>query len=459
MSKVFVLGIDGAEPRYIFNDWLDELPNIKKLMEQGGYAKLNSTIPPLSVVAWSSMMTGKKPKDTGIFEYVYRKNYFYEPNIVSSKNLKEKTIWQIVSENNKIPVACLMPLAWPIKPFKKGICISGFSLTPSTNVDYTYPKEIKQEINSLFENFMIVDNDFRDISKEKIIKSAYKITKMHFKLIEYLSKNKKWDLFFGIIAQSDSINHNFLKYADSKHRKYDPNSEFKNTMKDYYKFVDKKLGELIKLLDKDTKIIIVSDHGIMGMHNRINLSDWLINKGYLVLKQPLKEKCKLTMDMINWGKTKAWAIGAYEGQIFINLEGREEQGIVKLKDYDNLINRLKEELKKITGDRGETLNTKFFIKKNDFQGKYQNIAPDIVIYFDDLEYGVNTSLIGNPSLWSPQTAIGSDDATHSKQGIFIMNKSNQKGNLGEIDILDVAPTILNALDVPIPKDMKGKIIK
>lgn len=457
MSKVFVLGIDGAPPEYIFNEWLDELPTIKRLIEEGCYAKLNSSIPPLSAVAWASMTTGKKPADIGIFEYIYRRNYSYEDvHVISSKNVKEKTIWQIASENNKKSIICLLLLTWPSKPFN-GIMVNG-ELTPNTSVDYTYPKEIKQEINSLFDNFKIYNDDFRDFSKKKIIKTAHEITKMHLKLMKYLLKNKKWDLFFGVINQSDPVNHNFLKFVDKEHRKYNPKSKFKDAMKNYYKFVDKGIGELIELLDKDTKIIVLSDHGIKKMHSRVNLSDWLINEGYLVLKQPFREKVKLTIDMIDWEKTKAWAIGAYEGQIFINLKGKEKKGIVEPEDYDNLINELQEKLRKITGDEGEILDTKFFTKKKDFQGKYQDIAPDMIVYFDNLQYGCNNSLIGNKTLWSPQTARGSDDAGHSQQGIFIMNNGRCKGNLREIDVIDVAPIILNELGINAPEDMKGRAI-
>ena len=74
MSKVFVFGIDGAFPEYIFGEWLEDLPNLKKLISGGSYAKMNSTIPPLSATAWTSIFTGEPPVETGIFEYVYRKN-------------------------------------------------------------------------------------------------------------------------------------------------------------------------------------------------------------------------------------------------------------------------------------------------------------------------------------------------------------------------------------------------
>lgn len=463
MTKVFVLGIDGAPPKFIFDEWLDELPTIKSLMERGCYARLNSSVPPLSAVAWASLVTGKTPSDIGLFEYVYRKNKSYtDTGVISSKNVKEKTMWEIASEQGKKSVICLVPLTWPIKPFN-GILISGF-MTPDTDADteYVHPKEMKKEIESLFDEKFEINSEYRGVSKQELIKESYKITDMHFKLMKHLLKNKEWDLFFGVIIESDAINHNFLRYYDKQHRKYEPHSELKDVLKDYYKYIDKELGKILKLLDENTKIIVLSDHGMIRMHSRVNLSDWLIQEGYLILKKPIKEKQKLNLQNVDWEKTRAWAIGAYEGQIFINLKGREPQGFVEEKDYNKLIKELEEKLKKITGDRGEKLNTKIFIKKIDYDGKRIDLAPDMIVYFDNLQYGCNTSLVGNKILWGPATAKGVDDSGHSRQGIFIIdnkNPENKNKNIGEIDIKDVAPTILYQLGIEIPEDMKGRVIE
>jgi predicted AlkP superfamily phosphohydrolase/phosphomutase len=254
------------------------------------------------------------------------------------------------------------------------------------------------------------------------------------------------------------MNHSFLRYTDKTHRKYDPNSKYKKVLKEYYKFVDKRLGEIMKLLDKDTKIIITSDHGMTKMNNRINLTDWLIKEGYMVLKEPVTEKKEFNPRMVDWKRTKVFAIGAYEGQIFVNLKGREPEGIVSFEEYDKLIDELEEKIKKIPGDDGGFLDTKIFKKKDYFRGEYENIAPDMVIYFDNLVYGCNNTLIGNKTLWSPQTAMGSDEAGHSSRGIFIINECKKKGNIGEVNIIDIAPTILNELGIEIPKDMEGKVI-
>ncbi len=463
MAKVFVLGIDGAPPEYFFKEWLNEMPNIKKLMNNGCYAELNSTIPNLSVVAWSSIITGKPPADTGIFEYVYRENYSYtDIHVVTSKNVKADTLWQIASNAGKKSIVCFVVMTWPIKPFN-GLLIAGPIFPDKKDIEYTYPKELKEELENSLKTKLLVDipsvKHYRTMSKEDLIKEVKEVTKINFESIKYLIKNKEWDLFWGFIGPSDRLNHTFWRYMDTLHRRYEKDSPYKNVLKDYYKLVDKELGEIIKFLDKDTKIIVLSDHGITRMHNRINLTDWLIQNNYMALKTPIKQKCEFKPEMVDWKKTKVFAIGAYEAQIFINLKGREPEGIVEEKDYDKLLNELGEKLKKFPGDNGTVLNTKIFKKKENFRGKHENIAPDMIVYFDNLHYGCNNSLIGNSSLWGLETAKGADDACHSLKGIFVMDdKIHKKGNIGEIDNLDVTPTVLKLLDVNVPRDLKGRVI-
>jgi ATP sulfurylase len=442
MSKVFILGIDGAPPQQVFHDWIDDLPNIKRLMQDGAYAEVESSIPPLTCSAWTSISTGKSSGDHGLFEYVYKVNN--DPNelrVISSDNIKHETFWQTLSKQGKKSIIFGVPITWPIKPFN-GVMVTGF-MTPGTDKEYTYPPELKQELNEMLGKEYQIDVDgYRKLSKQDLVRRVYEMTDIHFKSIKYLIQNKEWDLFFGVLIGSDRMNHNFWRFFDKLHRRYEPN-EFKDTLREYYMYIDRNLGEILSLLDKDTKIIICSDHGTIRMHNRVNLSDWLIKEGYLVLKQPLTEKRKLEPSMIDWSKTRAYAIGAFEGQVSLNLVSREPQGIVELEDYDRLVAELKEKIRNIPGDDGTKLNTKIFTRKQDYDGEARGIAPDIVVYFDNLQYGCNASLVGNDTLWSPSTAMGSDDAVHSPTGIFVMHGGKFNGKIEHMKLENISDIILS----------------
>ena len=76
MTKVLVLGIDGAPPQFVFGKWLDELPNLKKLVETGAYGRIKSTIPPTTCMAWTAIFSGKDASDFGIYRYNKRDGFF-----------------------------------------------------------------------------------------------------------------------------------------------------------------------------------------------------------------------------------------------------------------------------------------------------------------------------------------------------------------------------------------------
>src|SRR3989338_10518293 len=121
-KKVFVFGIDGAAPELIFDKWINLLPNLKKLIQTGSYAKLNSTIPPLTIVAWNSMFSGKDASELGVFSYTY-KNKEGESKLANSSLIKVKLLWDILTEQNKKSVVLYVPLSYPVKPLN-GVMVS-----------------------------------------------------------------------------------------------------------------------------------------------------------------------------------------------------------------------------------------------------------------------------------------------------------------------------------------------
>jgi predicted AlkP superfamily phosphohydrolase/phosphomutase len=114
----------------------------------------------------------------------------------------------------------------------------------------------------------------------------------------------------------------------------------------------------------------------------------------------------------------------------------------------------------IKGDRGQEMNNQIYFTRELFDGKYADYAPDIFVYFDNLITGTNSE-IGNNKLYSNETQIGKDDAGHAPLGIFVIKDSENKirGNLGNVSIYDVMPTILKELNLEIPKNLRGTPIE
>jgi len=460
-KKVFIIGLDCATPQLVFDDeWLKDLPNIKRLINNGVYGELESIIPPITVPAWMSMMTSKDPGELGCYGFRNRKDYSYNGlSFANSMTIKEATIWDILSKEGKKSILIGVPLTYPPKPVN-GYLVSCF-LTPSTKNQYTYPPELKDEIEKIADGYILDVADFRSEDKQKILDNIYTMTEKRFRVVNHLLKTKEWDFFMMVEMGVDRIQHGFWKYFDKNHMKYESNSHFKRTILDYYKYLDQKIGSALSLLDENTTVLIVSDHGAKRMDGGICINEWLIKEGLLVLKKAPQNVTSITELEIDWEKTKAWGEGGYYSRLFLNVKGREPQGIVEPKDYEKIRDMLKENLEALGDGNGKPIGTKVY-KPQELYRKCNGIPPDLVVIFGDL-YWRSIGTVGHGKVHILENDIGIDYANHSQYGIFIMSSLNNDCGYGKklsnLHLIDIAPTVLNLFNMEVPNEMHGKVIK
>jgi predicted AlkP superfamily phosphohydrolase/phosphomutase len=455
MRKVFLLGLDCAAPELIFDKWRQELPNLRGLIEKGIYGKLESTIPPITCPAWMSMATGKNPGRLGFYGFRNRKDYSYDQMfIANSVVVKEPCIWDVLSGAGKRVILLGVPQTYPPKPVN-GIMVTSF-LTPSTKSQYTYPAELKEEIGEIVGDYKIDVENFRTNEKDRLVDEIYEMTKKRFQLARHFVEHKLWDFFFMVEMGPDRIHHGFWKYFDKEHRKYQPGSKYENVILEYYKYLDQAIGQLLGLLGKDTVVMAVSDHGAQRMDGGICLNEWLIKEGYLVLKE--KPGTVGRLENVDWSKTKAWGSGGYYGRVFLNVKGREPEGVINLADYEKIRDELVQKLEALGDEKGNDIGTKVY-KPEDVYPEVRNIAPDLIVYFGNLAWRAVGS-IGLNTVHTFENDTGPDDANHSQHGIFILKdpRSKARGKREDLNIKDVTPTILNLMGIKVPDDMEGKSI-
>src|SRR3989338_7256727 len=414
MTKVFLFGIDGATPELLFGAWKNELPHLKKLMEKGSYAKMNSTIPPITIVAWNAMISGKDPSEIGLFGYTFKDDQG-EQQIVTSKNRKCEVLWDILGREKKQSIALYVPLTYPVHPLN-GCMVSDF-LTPTIESECTYPPELKEKIKGygntkIFFDVVVGLGGHKSLSPQELIERTYTMTEMQIKLLKDLLVNKPWDFFMTVMLGTDRLQHMLWNHFDKTHRRYVKDSPHKNALKEYYIYLDKKFGEILSLLDEDTIIIVASDHGMVKQEGKININNWLNEEGYLVFKKPLKEKTRFHTSHIDMNKTLAWGSGAYHGRIFIN---KEKAGNAYGKIREEIIKKLK----KIPDDQGKPLKTTVYKAEEIYKNPKHPDCPDLTVYFDDLRWSSNPDL-GQEGLYSWETALRADSAGHARQGCFII---------------------------------------
>lgn len=455
-SKVIVLGLDSA-PTLLLDEWLPDLPNLQRLAEQGVYGPIESSVPPITIPAWATFATSKNPGKLGFFGFRNRVDFAYDKlATANSTSVKEPTVWQLLSDAGKRVGLIGVPQTYPPKPLN-GFTISCF-MTPDRTAQYTWPVELKAEIEREFGGYTF-DCKFRTEAKAALLAEIYEMTGRRFKIARHLLASRPCDFFMMVEMGVDRIQHGFWKYYDRQHRKYEPGNDFERAIPSYYRYLDREIGALLAGLDDDAAVIVVSDHGAKRMDGSFNLNDWLIREGYLHLAEPVEGVRPFKQVQVDWSRTTAWGWGGYYGRVFVNMAGREPEGIVPPERYESLRDELAAKLQAIPDDTGRTMATRAIKPQDVYTGPYTDTAPDLCVYFDDL-YWRATEDVGHDSLYSFDTEIGPDDAVHAQQGIYILRPPGGTGGgrpLEGLRLLDGgAPTILQLFGLPVPPDMEGR---
>jgi len=442
MPKLLVIGLDCASPELVFDKFRKDLPNLRRLMEKGCYGRMKSCFPAITIPAWMVMLTGKQPGELGLYGFRHRKgNSYKEMWISNSGSIKAETVWDKIAKEGKNSCLIGVPPSYPPKKIK-GNLISCF-ITPGWDSDCTWPRELKKEIEDLVGEYTF-DVEFRTEDRDKILEDLFEMTEKRFSVIKHLLKEKEWDFFMWVEIGVDRVHHAFWKFFDPEHHLYEPGNKYENVIRDYYIYLDKQIGEILGMVDKDTRIMVVSDHGVKRMKGAFCVNEWLIKEGYLVLNYPSNIVSPEKAD-IDWGKTKAWGWGGYYARIFLNVEGREEKGIVKREDYEAMRNELREKILNIRDPDGNLMDNKVY-KPEEIYPECRGDPPDLMVYFDNL-YWRSAGTVGHNKLYLAENDRGPDDAMHSEHGIFILYdpKNPENGRVKDVMIGEISDIMLSIL--------------
>jgi predicted AlkP superfamily phosphohydrolase/phosphomutase len=456
--RMLIIGLDCAPPELVFDQYRADLPHIDWLMRNGLWGQLESCHPPITVPAWSAMMSSQDPGQLGFYGFRNRADYSYEKLVTAtSRAVKVPRVWDILSRAGKQVAVVGVPQTYPVSEVN-GVMVSCF-LTPSTQNQYTYPNGLRSEIESVVGEYMVDVKNFRTENKDWLLQQIYEMTEKRFRVVRHFLRNKPWDFFMFVEMGTDRIHHGFWKFSDPSHPKYEPGNRFETAIRGYYKYLDREIGELMNLVDDQTVICVISDHGAKGMAGGICINEWLIQNGYLALKSKPPGVVPLTRCEIDWSKTKAWAEGGYYGRLFINVKGREPHGIVPPGDYEKMCETLAGQIEAIPDAEGRPINTKVHFPQQLYHER-KGVPPDLLIYFGNLAWR-SVGSIGAGRIHTFDNDTGPDDANHAQHGIFVMHDPQKPGRgkqLQGMNLVDVAPTVLRSFDLPIPDWMIGKSV-
>lgn len=465
-----VLGLDCAPPAVLFETGdenalglKDQLPNLSRLIDEGLYGPLSSSIPCITVPAWTSMLTSKDPGVLGFYGFRNRADHSYDRmNIATGSAIHEPRVWDILGDANRTSVVIGVPQTYPVKPVN-GYLISSF-LTPNTDRQYTFPHELRYEVDRVLggETYDVDVPQFRTEDKSFLLKQIQEMTEKRFAVIKVLIQEKPWDFFMFVEIGLDRIHHGMWQFWDPGHFRYEPGSPYEDAIPAYYRYLDREIGEILAMLDDDTIVLVVSDHGGQAMVGGFAINEWLRQEGLLVLKEePLYEGLvPFEKVEIDWEKTTAWGAGGYYARVFMNVKGREPQGLIPAAEYEQARDELKERIEAIPDHQGNPMGSVVF-KPEDLYREVRNVAPDLMVYFGNLKWR-SVGSFGLPGIYTFENDTGPDDANHTQDGVFVLwdPRRDQGGRpIGGLQLMDVAPTILDIMDVTVPPDMQGRVVR
>jgi predicted AlkP superfamily phosphohydrolase/phosphomutase len=456
-GRVAVIGLDCAEPRLVFDRWREELPNLSRLMAAGTWGPLRSVDPPITVPAWSCMMTGRDPGELGIYGFRNRsKNDYTSLSVADSSAVQVDRLWDHFSRAGKHVIVVGVPQTSPPVPVN-GELVSCFLTADPRKDPYTYPPALRAEIESIVGSYRVDVRNYRSDDRDRILAEIYEMTEQRFTICRHLLDTKPWDFFMMVEIGLDRMHHAFWRFLDAKHPRHEPDHRYRDAIRNYYIYLDEEIGDLLERFDDDTTVLVVSDHGARPMQGAICINEWLVEEGYLVLEQSPQGPTPFADARVDWSKTRAWGEGGYYCRLCVNVAGREPQGIVSSSEYDQLLDELADRLQRLPGPDGKSIGTRTF-RPQELWREQRGIPPDLIVYFGDLGWRSNGSL-GHGRHWTYDNDTGPDDANHDRNGLCIVSGPGVRAQRREdMAIYDIAPTILAQAGLPADDGMRGQVL-
>lgn len=435
--KVVVIGPDGTPLSLISSLIVEgELPNFARIFEEGSVRPMTSAMPAVSSVAWSCFMTGKNPGKHGIYGFLDRKPNSYDTYIPNSNVMRSETLWEILSRHGKRVVVMNVPVTYPPRRVN-GILVAGF-LSPRLE-KATYPASVGEQLKSMGYRLDVDPWQARE-NKDKFLEDLYYTLDKRQEAMFHFMETEEWDFFMLQIMETDRLHHFLWEHWEKGDEKYAP-----AFLKLYHK-IDGLLGRLYERLTEDTTLVVLSDHGFCTMKKEVFINRWLQDNGWLnFTKDPPDSLRDIHPD------SKAYSMDP--GRIFVNLRGREPQGSVDAgREYEALRKELTDALSELREpESGEPMIERVYKREEIYSGECYPQAPDLVAMpcrGYDLKGSIKKAVL-------TEKGVINGAHTYNDAMIYIQGQDIKKQ---EVAIVDVMPTILRLMDVPIPRDVDGSVL-
>ncbi|MEY7849695.1 alkaline phosphatase family protein [Natrarchaeobius sp. A-rgal3] len=494
--RLLVVGLDaGCRPvlEPLFES--GEIPTLEGLFETGIDGPLESQIPPWTASAWPSMFTGKNPGKHGVYDFLTFDGYDW--NVVNATHVRERPIWELLSEHGIRSVVVNVPVTHPARAFD-GALIPGMTAPEDPDC---HPEGVLEDVKIACGDYHVYPQSTP--APDRSIEGYELTIERRGKAFRYLCRRMKPEFGFLQFQQTDSVFHE--RPGD------------KAAIEAIYRAVDRQLEETLAETDPDN-VLLVSDHGIgpvSGPEFRIN--EFLRDQGYLAaksggegmpdwsrawendllegedagehresvpkramnvaaragittqrvanaldrvgLKEAIgrrvpNEMIRAASEQVDFPTSTVYMRSKSELGLRINLEGREPDGTVSESEYDEVRSEVVEALSNVRTPDGEPMFEAVEPREAFFDGPYLEDAPDVVT----VPSAFDTALVAD--LGGAQFGEPMEPWNHKRTGIIAATGPafDDRGSLEGATIFDVAPTICSLFDVPVDTDFDGETL-
>ncbi|MCX5896241.1 MAG: alkaline phosphatase family protein [Proteobacteria bacterium] len=426
-DKVLVIGLDGV-PYCLIQDLTGKgrMPNLARLLQQGSAGNMESSMPPVSSVAWTTFMTGVNPAKHGIFGFMEKKDDSYDLYFPNATHIKSPAIWDMLGRAGKTTIAVNIPQTYPAREIS-GIIISGF-----ISIDLEKAVTPSRLLPVLREMDYRIDVNYQEAAekKDEFFGDLFYTLKKRREAFLYLMEKEPWNLFIGVFTGTDRLQHYFWgDYAD-KH------SAYHQQFLDYYTAIDQVIGEMLDRAGDETPLIILADHGFSLLKKEVFLNAWLKQKGFLKLK---KDPPQSFGDI----HPESTAFVLDPSRVYINMNS------VPRTKYHDVCKQLTEGFLGLKDEEtAAPLIRRVYTKEEIFSGPFMDKAPDLVLWSAP-GYDLKGAISKNEIL-----GTGKFTGMHTFDDAFLYIRQAQSLP-AKPRICDVAPTILKYCGISIPEYMDG----